>query len=69
MLAQLDMPAMTLSILALLLFIEDRFAWSAAACTVLVLVKETGAIEPVVFGEHPYLHEAHAASIIGARTP
>jgi hypothetical protein len=50
MMAQLDMPAMTLSVLALLLFIEDRFAWSAAACTLLVLVKETGAIEPVLFG-------------------
>ncbi len=50
MMAQLDMPAMTLSVLALLLFIEDRFAWSAVACTALVLVKETGAIEPVLFG-------------------
>jgi predicted membrane-bound dolichyl-phosphate-mannose-protein mannosyltransferase len=50
MMAQLDMPAMMLSILALLLFIEDRFLWSAAARTVLVLVKETGAIEPVLFG-------------------
>jgi hypothetical protein len=50
MMAQLDMPAMTLTVLALLLFIEDRFAWSAAACTALVLVKETGAIAPVLFG-------------------
>jgi hypothetical protein len=57
MMAQLDMPAMTLSILALLLFIEDRFAWSAAACTALVLVKETGAIEPVLFGAWLILRE------------
>jgi len=49
MMAQLDMPAITLSIVALLFFIEDRFVWSAAACTVLVLCKETGAILPVLF--------------------
>jgi hypothetical protein len=50
MMAQLDMPAMVLSMLAILLFIEDRFFWAAAACTLLVLIKETGAIEPVLFG-------------------
>ena len=50
MMAQLDMPAMTLTVVALLLFIEDRFALSALACLALVLVKETGAIAPVVFG-------------------
>lgn len=39
MLAQLDMPAMCLSILALLLFVQDRYCASAIACMVLVLVK------------------------------
>jgi 4-amino-4-deoxy-L-arabinose transferase-like glycosyltransferase len=50
MLAQLDMPAMCLSILALLLFLQDRIRASAIACTVLVLVKETGAVVPALFG-------------------
>jgi 4-amino-4-deoxy-L-arabinose transferase-like glycosyltransferase len=50
MLAQLDMPAMCLSILALLLFLQDRYRASAIACTVLVLVKETGAVVPALFG-------------------
>ena len=48
MMAQLDMPAMTLTALALLLFLEDRLAWCAAACTLLVLVKETGLSTPFV---------------------
>jgi 4-amino-4-deoxy-L-arabinose transferase-like glycosyltransferase len=50
MLAQLDMPAMCLSILALLLFVQDRYCASAIACMVLVLVKETGAVVPALFG-------------------
>jgi hypothetical protein len=50
MLAQLDMPAMCLSILALLLFLQDRYRASAIACMVLVLVKETGAVVPALFG-------------------
>src|SRR5580700_6243602 len=50
MLAQLDMPAMLFTLLALLLFLEDRMAFSAAACAVLVLVKETGVVTPLLFG-------------------
>ena len=50
MMAQLDMPAMTFTALALLLFLDDRWAACAAACTVLVLVKETGISTPLVFG-------------------
>lgn len=42
MLAQLDMPAMCFSVLALLLFLQDRFRASALACVALVLMKETG---------------------------
>jgi 4-amino-4-deoxy-L-arabinose transferase-like glycosyltransferase len=49
MLVQLDMPAMVFTALALLLFLDDRIRACAAACVVLVLMKETGAIVPAVF--------------------
>ena len=49
-LAQLDMPAMCLSALALLLFLQNRLRDSALVCVGLVLVKETGIIVPAVFG-------------------
>ncbi len=49
MLAQLDAPAMLFTALALLLFLQERPAWSAAACVALVLVKETGAVVPLIF--------------------
>lgn len=49
MLAQLDAPAMLFTVLALLLFLWDRIALSAAACVILVLVKETGLVVPLVF--------------------
>ncbi|HVY91790.1 MAG TPA: hypothetical protein VHA14_03535 [Bryobacteraceae bacterium] len=50
MLAQLDMPAMAFTALALLLFLQNRFRACALACAVLVLVKETGFVAPLVFG-------------------
>lgn len=50
MLAQLDMPAMCFSVLALLLFLQNRFRASAIACTALVLVKETGVVVPMLLG-------------------
>jgi hypothetical protein len=50
MLAQLDMPAMCFSILALLLFLQNRLRASAVACVILVLVKETGVVAPALFG-------------------
>jgi len=50
MMAQLDMPAMLFTVLALLLFLSDRHAAAAAACTALVLAKETGALVPLIFG-------------------
>src|SRR5579863_3953571 len=50
MLAQLDMPAMCLSTLALLLFLQNRTRASAVVCTILVLVKETGVVAPALFG-------------------
>ncbi len=49
MLAQLDMPAMCLSCLALLLFLQDRVRASALICMALVMVKETGLIVPALF--------------------
>ncbi|HTW66735.1 MAG TPA: hypothetical protein VME17_19080 [Bryobacteraceae bacterium] len=50
MMAQLDMPAMLFTILALFLFLRDCHAAAAIACTALVLAKETGAIVPLIFG-------------------
>ncbi|MBV9760973.1 MAG: glycosyltransferase family 39 protein [Acidobacteriaceae bacterium] len=49
MMAQLDMPAMVFTLLALLLFLEKRYAAAAAASVVLVLVKETGVVAPLIF--------------------
>jgi 4-amino-4-deoxy-L-arabinose transferase-like glycosyltransferase len=49
MLAQLDMPAMLFTVIGLLLFLTDRHAAAAAACTALVLSKETGALLPLIF--------------------
>ncbi|MEO8028124.1 MAG: hypothetical protein ABI823_16690 [Bryobacteraceae bacterium] len=50
MMAQLDMPAMALTAVALVLFLDRRIAWCAAVCTLLVLAKETSVVAPVVFG-------------------
>jgi 4-amino-4-deoxy-L-arabinose transferase-like glycosyltransferase len=50
MLAQLDMPAMLFTCLALLLFVQDRTRLAALACTALALVKETGLLAPLLFG-------------------
>ena len=49
MMALLDMPAMTFTALALLLFLDDRVVACAAACTALVLMKETASPRPLVF--------------------
>ena len=49
MMAQLDMPAMLFTVLALVLFLRDRHAAAAVACTALVLAKETGALLPLIF--------------------
>ncbi len=50
MLAQLDMPAMLFTALALLLFLQDRTRDCVLACVALVLTKETGVLVPLVFG-------------------
>jgi 4-amino-4-deoxy-L-arabinose transferase-like glycosyltransferase len=50
MMVLLDMPAMTLTMLALLLFLDARWGWCAAVCTLLALTKETAITTPLVFG-------------------
>lgn len=50
MMAQLDMPAMVFTLLALLLFVKRQYRAAAAACIALVLIKETGLVAPMVFG-------------------
>ena len=49
MLVMLDMPVMTFTILALLLFLEERYVGCAVICAVLVLLKETAITTPAVF--------------------
>jgi hypothetical protein len=49
-LAQLDLPAMLFTTLALLLFLQDHIRASAATCVALVLFKETGAVVPLTLG-------------------
>jgi 4-amino-4-deoxy-L-arabinose transferase-like glycosyltransferase len=49
MLAQLDAPAMLFTLLALLCFVQDRIPAAVAASVLLVLVKETGLVVPLVF--------------------
>jgi 4-amino-4-deoxy-L-arabinose transferase-like glycosyltransferase len=50
MMVLLDMPAMALTTLALLLFLDARYLACAAATVALVLVKETAVTTPMVFG-------------------
>jgi hypothetical protein len=57
MMVLLDMPAMTLTVLALLLFLDDRWGWCAALCTLLVLTKETAITAPLVFGAWLFLRD------------
>ncbi len=49
MMAQLDMPAMVFTLLALLLFVQKRYGWAVVASVALVLCKETGLVVPAVF--------------------
>jgi 4-amino-4-deoxy-L-arabinose transferase-like glycosyltransferase len=48
MMTTLDMPAMVFTALALLLFLDNRLIPCVAACTALVLMKETGISTPLV---------------------
>ncbi|HLG98765.1 MAG TPA: hypothetical protein VKX49_20810 [Bryobacteraceae bacterium] len=56
MLAQLDMPAMLFTLVALLFFLEARYKSAALACTALVLTKETGLLLPLILGSVLWLH-------------
>jgi hypothetical protein len=49
MMAQLDMPAMVFTLLALLLFLKKEYGAAALASVALVLTKETGIVAPLVF--------------------
>ena len=49
MMAQLDMPAMVFTVLALLLFVKEKYAVASIASVALVLAKETGLVVPFVF--------------------
>lgn len=49
MMAQLDMPAMVLTLVALLLFLKRQYGWAAAVTVALVLAKETGLVVPFIF--------------------
>ena len=57
MMVLLDMPAMTLTVLALLLFFDERYAACAAAATALVLVKETSITTPIVLAAWLWFRE------------
>ncbi len=50
MMAQLDMPAMVLSLAAILLFLREHYTGAAIVGIALVFVKETGLVVPAVFG-------------------
>jgi hypothetical protein len=50
MMVLLDMPAMTLTLAALLLFLDEHWIACAATCTLLALTKETAITTPLVFG-------------------
>ncbi len=57
MMAQLDMPVMTLTALALLLFLDQRYIACAIACTAMTLCKETAISTPFVFAVWLWFHE------------
>lgn len=50
LMAQLDMPAMVFTCFSLLFFLKRQMGLCVAACTILVLCKETSLVVPFVFG-------------------
>jgi hypothetical protein len=50
MMAQLDMPAMALTTIALVLFLDRRYPLCSAVCCAAVMVKETAIVAPALFG-------------------
>lgn len=59
MLVILDMPAMTFTVLALLVFLDGRYLSCALACTILVLTKETAITTPAIFAAWLWFREKH----------
>lgn len=57
MLVLLDLPAMSLTALALLLFLDGRYAICACAATALVLTKETALTTPLFFAAWLWFHD------------
>jgi 4-amino-4-deoxy-L-arabinose transferase-like glycosyltransferase len=57
MLVLLDMPAMTFTLAALLLFLDGRWAACAVVSTALVLMKETAITTPLIFGAWLWFRE------------
>jgi 4-amino-4-deoxy-L-arabinose transferase-like glycosyltransferase len=50
MMAQLDMPAMAATAIALVLFLDRRFVLCAVVCSAAVMLKETAIVAPALFG-------------------
>src|SRR5947208_3363329 len=50
MMAELDMPAMLFTVLALVLFLDNRIVAAALASVALVMLKETGLVASAIFG-------------------
>jgi hypothetical protein len=48
--AQLDLPPMAATTIALVLFLDERFVLCAAVCSVAVMLKETAIVAPALFG-------------------
>ncbi len=69
MLVMLDMPAMTFTILALLLFLEERYVACALVCAVLVLIKETAITTPAVFAAWLWFREKRRKEAIYFAAP
>jgi hypothetical protein len=64
MMAQLDLPAMLFTLLALLLFIKKQYRAASLICVLLVLTKETGLVAPMVlFAVLAWRKEWHLACL------
>ena len=61
MLVVLDLAAMTFTVLALLLFLDERYAWSALVCIILVMTRETAIATPAVFAAWLWFRERRRA--------
>lgn len=69
MMAQLDMPAMLFTLLALALFLGEQHELAAVACVALVLAKETGVILPLILGGALWLDPARRKEALYYTTP